>query len=84
MDDLRIFLEQNPGADTALGLPAGATAEDWVVGWGSDVDTHYKMMIEVDCVEDLSLMKRRKFEMGAYNMAVASALTLGAIVASQI
>ena len=42
------------------------------------------MMIEVDCVEDLSLMKRRKFEMGAYNMAVASALTLGAIVASQI
>ena len=84
VDDLRIFLEQNPGAEGALGLQAGATAEDWITAWGSDLDTHYKMIIKVDCVEDLTRMERRKFDLLGGNMVAASAMTLAAIVAANM
>ena len=82
-DDLRIFLEQNPGADVALGLPSGATAEDWILGWGSDLDTHYKMIIEVACTEDIGLIDRNRLKLDA-KMVAASVLTLAALAVANI
>jgi hypothetical protein len=83
-DDLRIFLEENPGADVLLGLTSGATADDWITTWGSDLDTHYKMIIKTSCVEDIGLMDRNRLKLDNANMLVASVMTLAAVAVANI
>lgn len=82
-DDLRIFLEQNPGADEVLGLESGATADDWIIGWGSDLDTHYKMIIEVSCTEDIGLIDRNRLQLDA-KMVAASVMTFAALAVANM
>jgi hypothetical protein len=74
--DLEIFLEQNPGADVLLGLESGATADDWITGWGSDLNTHEKMIIKSMCIEDVVA--------DSSNMLVASLMTLAAVAVAAV
>jgi hypothetical protein len=74
--DLTIFLEQNPGADVILGLESGATAEDWIARWGSDMNTHEKMIIKTMCIEDVVA--------DSSNMLVASLMTLAAVAVATV
>ena len=55
VDDLRNYMKAYPDVATKFG---GEDPELWITAFNSDMDTHYKFILERTCVEDLPLHLR--------------------------